>query len=83
MAWAESRKSEILWINGNEVLSREDFNASIVCPLMLVAESHFDTFIKLQHFCEETSSRTDPYVVMMQDLVAQVLTSPAHIQPTP
>lgn len=73
MAWAESRKSEILWINGNEVLSREDFNASFVCPLMLVGESHFDTFIKIQHFCAEASDETDLYVVMMQDLVAQVL----------
>lgn len=73
MAWAESRKSEILWINGNEVLSREDFNASFVCPLMLVGESHFDTFIKIQHFCQEASGETDLYVVMMQDLVAQVL----------
>lgn len=73
MAWAESRKSEILWINGNEVLSREDFNASFVNPLMLVGESRFDTFIKLQHFCEDASGETDSYVVMMQDLVAQVL----------
>lgn len=73
MAWAESRKSEILWINGNEVLSREDFNASFVCPLMLVGESHFDTFTRLQHFCEETRGETDPYVVMMQDLVSQFL----------
>lgn len=73
MAWAESRKSEILWINGNEVLSREDFNASFVCPLMLVGESRFDTVIKLQHFCEERSSGTDSYVIMMQDLVAQVI----------
>lgn len=73
MAWAESRKSEILWINGNEALSREDFNPSFVCPLMLVGESHYDTFIKLQHFCEETGGETDPYKVMLQDLVAQVL----------
>ncbi|KAH8778405.1 hypothetical protein F5883DRAFT_214285 [Diaporthe sp. PMI_573] len=73
VAWAESRRSEILWINGNEVLSREDFNALFVNPLMLVGESHFDTFIKLQHFCEETTSKTDSYVVMMQDLVSQVL----------
>lgn len=73
MAWAESHKSEILWINGNEVLSREDFNASFVRPLVLVGESNFDTVIKLQHFCEENTAKTDPYVVMMQDLVAQVL----------
>lgn len=37
VAWAESRKSDILWIDGSEVLSREDFNASFVFPLMLVA----------------------------------------------
>lgn len=73
MSWAESRKSEILWINGNEVLSREDFNASFVCPLMLVGESNFDTFIRLHHFCEDTGGGTDLYLVMMQDLVAQVL----------
>lgn len=79
MAWAESRKSEILWINGNEALSREDFNASFVCPLMLVGESHFETFIKVQHFCEEASGETDLYVVMMQDLVAQVLRQYASI----
>lgn len=73
MAWAESRKSEILWINGNEFLSRENFNASFVCPLMFVGESHFDTFIKIQHFCEDINGQNDPYLVMMQDLVAQVL----------
>lgn len=73
LAWAESRKSEILWINGNEVLSRADFNMSLVCPLILVGNSHFDSFARLQHFCEQARGDTDPYVVMMQDLVAQLL----------
>lgn len=81
IGWAESHTSEILWINGNEALSREDFNGSFVRPLMLVGESHYDTFIRLQHFCEHTSSNTDPYMVMGQDLVSQVLRQHTTISP--
>ncbi|KAJ4420878.1 hypothetical protein N0V82_004057 [Gnomoniopsis sp. IMI 355080] len=74
ITWAESRRSEILWIDGSEVLSREDFNASFAFPLMLVVESLFVSFMKVQHFCGgELRGKSDPYLVLMQDLVAQAL----------
>lgn len=74
MAWAKSRKSEILCIDGSQVLSREDFNASFVFPLMLVAESLLSSFVKAQHFCAAGSrGGSDAYLIMMQDVVAQVL----------
>lgn len=69
LAWAESNKSQLLWVDGNQILSRTDFNASFAFPLLLIGESNYETVLILRHFCEESPSRSDQYLVMMQALL--------------
>lgn len=73
LAWAESHRSEILWVDGYQALTRADFNASFVFPLLQLVESRFDTVVSLRHFCENHHDGSDKYLVMMQSLVWQFL----------
>lgn len=73
LAWAESHRSEILWVDGYQALTRADFNASFVFPLLQLVESRFDTVVSLRHFCESHHDGSDKYLVMMQSLVWQFL----------
>ncbi|KAL1877958.1 hypothetical protein Daus18300_002312 [Diaporthe australafricana] len=73
LAWAESHRSEILWVDGYQLLSRANFNASFVFPLLQLVESSFESVITLRHFCQVRHDRSDPYLIMMQDLVSQLL----------
>jgi hypothetical protein len=69
LAWAESNKSQILWVDGNQILSRADFNASFAFPLLLIGESNYETVLILRHFCEHGPGKSDQYLVMMQALL--------------
>ena len=73
MAWVESAKSELLWINGNNVLRRHDFNASFAVPLLLLGESNCESYLVLRHFCEDSYSgiRTG-YRTLIQTLLRQL-----------
>lgn len=73
LAWAESLRSEILWIDGYQLLSRASFNASFVFPLLQLVESRFENVITLRHFSEDLHKGSDKYLIMMQDLLSQFL----------
>lgn len=45
MAWIESTKSELLWIDGNNLLRRHDFHASFTVPLLILGESICETYL--------------------------------------
>lgn len=73
LAWAESLRSEILWVDGYQLLSRASFNASFIFPLLQLVESRFENVITLRHFSEDLHNESDKYVIMMQDLLSQLL----------
>ncbi|KAH8895678.1 hypothetical protein GQ53DRAFT_853744 [Thozetella sp. PMI_491] len=68
-AWVESNKSQLLWIDGNHILSRTDFNASFAFPLILLGESRYESVLILRYFCQDNTGSTDQYLVMMQALL--------------
>ena len=43
MDWVESKTSQLLLIDGNNILQRETFSASFVAPLLIFGESNFET----------------------------------------
>jgi hypothetical protein len=73
MAWIESTKSELLWIDGNNLLRRHDFNASFAVPLLILGESVCESYLILRHFCGECHSdaRTG-YRTLIQSLLRQI-----------
>lgn len=73
LSWAESLKSNILWIDGNDAFTRADFNASFVSPLLLVGESNFEKFITIRYYCEQQHGEAEQYLVLMQALLSQLL----------
>ena len=73
MAWVESTKSELLWINGNNILRRHDFNALFAVPLLLHGQSNCETYLILRHFCggSYSGARTG-FRVLIQALLRQL-----------
>lgn len=74
-AWAESRKSGILWVDGYQLLSRVNFNASFVLPLVQLVEGNFGSVITIRHFCKAQGQvqKSSSHLLMMQDLVTRLL----------
>ena len=74
MGWIESDASQLLWINGNSVIGRYDFNSLFVTPLLLFGESNFEQVLILRHFCGDNPSfKTNNYRTLVQALVFQIL----------
>lgn len=74
MGWIESDTSQLLWINGNGVIGRCDFNSLFVVPLLLFGESNFEQVLILRHFCGDNPSfKTNNYRTLVQALVLQIL----------
>jgi len=74
MRWIESDTSQLLWINGNNVIGRFDFNSLFVVPLLLFGESNFEQVLILRHFCgDNPSSRTNNFRTLLQAFVFQIL----------
>ena len=74
MRWIESDTSQLLWINGNNVIGRFDFNSLFVVPLLLFGESNFEQVPILRHFCgDNPSSRTNNFRTLLQAFVFQIL----------
>jgi hypothetical protein len=73
MAWIESTKSELLWIDGNNLLRRHDFNASFTDPLLNLGQSNCERYLILRHFCGDSYSepRTG-YRTLIQALIRQI-----------
>ena len=48
MAWATSESSQLLWINGDNVLRRTEFNMSFAAPILVLGESNYETVLILR-----------------------------------
>jgi hypothetical protein len=74
MDWLESKTSQLLWIDGNNILQRETFSTSFVAPFLIFGESNFETFLVLRHFCGDSKSvKPSNYRTLIQALLRQVI----------
>lgn len=72
MAWIESEKSEILWIDGNYVLSRTNFLTSFAMPVAIDAACNYEVINILKHFPNRASPSRNTCSVLLQALIAQL-----------
>jgi hypothetical protein len=73
MTWIESTTSQMLWIDGNNILQRQDCNATISIPLILLGESHCEIHLILRHFCGDSHSiKRSNYRTLIQALLRQL-----------
>lgn len=74
MDWIESETSQLLWINGHNVLRRSVFTMSIATPLLVLGESVYETTLVLRHFCgDDLASGPQDHRILVQALLYQVL----------
>jgi hypothetical protein len=71
--WIESEESQLLWIDGNYILSRASFLTSFATPLAIDAACNYESIMVLKHFCSDTSVSGSSCYILMQSLIAQVL----------
>ena len=80
MAWANSESSELLWVNGDNVLRRTEFNISFVAPLLVLGESNHETVLILRHFCgDQASHKANRYLTLLQALLHQLFQQYPHV----
>ncbi|KIM94475.1 hypothetical protein OIDMADRAFT_60802 [Oidiodendron maius Zn] len=73
MDWVESTTSQLLWIDGNNILQRETFSALFVAPLLIFGEDSFETYLVLRHFCGDSQSvKPSNYRTLIQALLVQI-----------
>ncbi|KAH8703647.1 hypothetical protein BGW36DRAFT_423200 [Talaromyces proteolyticus] len=73
MQWIESKKSQLLWIDGNEILNRGDFNSLFAAPLLILGENSFESVLVLRHFCGDgLTVKTNNYRTLVQSLIFQM-----------
>ena len=74
LAWLESEHSELLWVNGNHVLKRSDWNTSFVMPLLIDGRGSFESVTVLRYFCGDLGSSTanNPRT-LLQALIFEIL----------
>ena len=80
MAWARSESSQLLWINGENVLRRTESNMSFAAPLLVLGESNYETVLILRHFCgDQASHKANRYRTLLQALLHQLFQQYPHI----
>jgi len=73
IAWVESSKSELLWIDGNNMIRQHDFNTLFADPLLNLGESNCESYLVLRHFCGDRYSVTrTSYRTLIQSLLSQI-----------
>ncbi|KAJ5630110.1 hypothetical protein N7528_003767 [Penicillium herquei] len=72
LSWIESESSQLLWVEGNKVLRRSEFNACFAIPLILMGESSFESTIVLRHFCGDKGLARKPKT-LLQALLYQII----------
>jgi hypothetical protein len=71
--WIDSPISQFLWIDGNRVLHRHDFNSSFAIPLLIHGKSSYESVLILRHFCSDgISGETNNYWSLVQGLLRQL-----------
>ncbi|RDW67382.1 uncharacterized protein DSM5745_09248 [Aspergillus mulundensis] len=72
LSWIESDVSQLLWVEGNNVLRRSDFNACFAIPLLVMGEGSFESTLVLRHFCGDSGMARRPST-LVQALLYQVI----------
>ena len=74
MTWLESNRSELLWVNGNHVLRRADWNTTFALPLLVDGRERYSSVLILRYFCEDLgSSKKNNCRTLMQALIFEIL----------
>lgn len=74
MDWVESKTSQLLLIDGNNILQRQSLSTSFIAPLLIFGESNFETYLVLRHFCGDSQSvKSSSYRTLIQALFRQLL----------
>ena len=53
VAWLESESSQLLWIDGNDLLRKSELSIFFVAPLVILGESKHESLLILRHSCGE------------------------------
>ena len=73
IAWLESDSSQLLWIDGNDLLRRSEVSILFVAPLIILGESKHESLLILRHSCGERGSKqVSPYRLLVQSLLYQI-----------
>ncbi|KAK7426233.1 hypothetical protein QQZ08_007263 [Neonectria magnoliae] len=74
MNWLESETSQLLWVDGNQILQRQKFSASFVVPLLIFGKSSFETCFALRNFYGDCGSiRLSNFRTLAQSPLRQLL----------
>lgn len=74
VAWLQSDVSELLWIDGSNLLTVADCNALFTNPLLLAGEGEFKSTLVLWFSCHEMRlDSSKRYIAIVQALVSQIL----------
>jgi hypothetical protein len=72
LSWIECETSRLLWVEGNNVLRRSEFNACFAIPLLVMGESSYESTLVLRHFCGGTGMARKPST-LIQALLYQII----------
>ncbi|KAL0260724.1 hypothetical protein SLS55_004414 [Diplodia seriata] len=72
ITWLKSPTSQLLWLDGSNLLTQSDCNMMFTNPLILAAEGSFDSTIVLRYRHRGTTS-VAAYTTLVQSLVSQSL----------
>ena len=80
VAWLESKQSQLLWIDGNMVLTRAHWNSTFAVPVLRDALNNFESVIIVRYFCGEygASNRSNTPRTLVQAFIVQVLKQFQH-----
>jgi hypothetical protein len=75
ISWLESDHSELLWIDGNNILDHNMWNATFAFPILVDATSNYELAVILRYFCGElgTSTKVNSVSTLLQAFIYQTL----------
>lgn len=81
ISWLQSPVSQLLWLDGNNILTVSDCNMLFTNPLILAAEGNYDSALVLRHRYEDKAS-AGSHVALAQSLISQSLRKNPDIFPS-
>jgi len=75
ISWLESDHSKLLWIDGNNILDHNMWNATFAFPILVDATSNYELAVILRYFCGElgTSTKVNSVSTLLQAFIYQTL----------
>ncbi|KAL8794974.1 MAG: hypothetical protein Q9195_002556 [Heterodermia aff. obscurata] len=73
IAWLKSDSSQLLWIDGNDLLRKAELSILFMTPLVILGESKYESLLIMRHSCgDRGSKKVSPYRLLVQALLYQV-----------